>query len=87
MQITEIGDNSMVIMKNSNDYMKATVGYYYRRAKKYGDNFCLCVAKENGEGDWHRACDMIYTAGRLILFFKKDISQWFALQDKVILDF
>ena len=73
MQITELGDNSMVIMKDSSDYRNMTVGHYYRKALQYGDNLCLCVAKADG-GDWHRASQMVYTAGRLILFFKKSIN-------------
>lgn len=86
MRITELGDNSMVIMKDSTDRRNFTIGHYYRKAPSYGNGLCLRVAKASG-GPWYRACDMVYTAGRLILFFNEDISKEFSLHDRVLLEY
>lgn len=81
MRIVEIGDCSMVIMKDSEDPPWVSVGNIYRQAKKYDCSILVDVDKitENCS----ESSDFVYTAGRLILFFKDDISSKFHLHDKV----
>lgn len=84
MQIVEIGDCSMVIMKDSEDPPWINVGDVYRKAVKYG---MMILVDVGDQLTFHylETSDYIYTAGRLILFFKKDIPSRLQLHDKVFL--
>jgi hypothetical protein len=84
MQIVELGDCSMVIMKDSEDPPWVSVGNIYRIAIKYNDT--ILVDKDD-QLTYHylESSDYIYTAGRLILFFKDAIPDRFQLHDKVFL--
>lgn len=84
MQIVELGDCSMVIMKDSEDPPWVSIGSIYRRAIKYNDT--ILVDKDD-QLTYHylESSDYIYTAGRLILFFKDAIPNRFQLHDKVFL--
>ena len=82
MRIVELGDCSMAIMKDSEDSYYMSIGAIYRRASAY--NMSIIVDK----GDWPtinylETKDYIYSAGRLILFFKETIDSRFHLHDKV----
>jgi hypothetical protein len=80
MQIVEIGDCSMVIMKDSGDPPWMSVGYYYREAKE--NNHSIVVSTGH-----HPECmvsdNFIYAGGRLVVFFKDSIKDKFSLHDKV----
>ena len=82
MRIVELGDCSMVIMKDSDDPPWVSVGDIYRRASKYSQSI---VVDKGDQLTYHyvEASDYIYTAGRLVLFFKEDVSKKFSLHDKV----
>ena len=82
MQIVELGDCSMVIMKDSEDPPWVSVGDVYRDALKY-KNGVILVEKRGNEDIFQAASDYIYTAGRLVLFFKEQINSEFHLYDKV----
>jgi hypothetical protein len=84
MQIVELGDCSMVIMKDSEDPPWVSVGDIYREASKY--NKKILVDKED-QLTFHylEASDYVYTAGRLVLFFKDAIPSRFQIHDKVFL--
>jgi hypothetical protein len=84
MQIVELGDCSMVIMKDSEDPPWVSVGNIYRRAIKYNDTI---LVDKGDQLTYHylESSDYIYTAGRLILFFKDAIPDRFQLHDKVFL--
>lgn len=81
MQIVEIGDCSMVIMKDSEDPPWVSVGDTYRKAQE-------CNSQIRVENDRYsmKASDSVYSAGRLVLFFKDDIGDRFHLHDRVTLD-
>lgn len=80
MQIVEIGDYSMVIMKDSGDLPWMSVGYYYREAKE--NNYSIVVST-----GYRPECmvsdNFIYAGGRLVVFFKDSIKDKFSLHDKV----
>jgi len=78
MQIVEIGDCSMVIMKDSGDPPWMSVGNYYREAK---ENNCSIVVSTGYYTE--RVSDFIYAGGRLVVFFKDSIEDKFYLHDKV----
>lgn len=84
MQIVELGDCSMVIMKDSEDPPRASVGDIYRRAVRYN---CSILVDKDDQLTFHylESSDFVYTAGRLVLFFKNDIPERFHLHDKVYL--
>ena len=84
MQIVELGDCSMVIMKDSEDPPWVSVGSLYREAYKY-DRLILVDKGNQLTPEYLEASDYIYTAGRLILFFKDSIPLRFQLHDKVFL--
>lgn len=81
MQIVELGDYSMTIMKDSSDPPWISVGNFYRNADKYGH--AIIVDKGQITCHYNEASDYIYSAGRLILFFKDKISDKYSLNDKV----
>ena len=88
MQIVELGDCSMVIMKDSSDAPWETPGYIYRAAKEYDRRIFVQRLVGDGTDPRHyqtvqRSSDSIYTAGRLILFFNEDINPAFQLHDNV----
>ena len=80
MQIVELGDCSMVIMKDSEDPPWTSVGDIYRRASNYNQSI---VVDKGDQLTYHyiEASDYVYTAGRLVLLFKEDISKKFFLHD------
>ncbi len=84
MRIVELGDCSMVIMKDSEDPPWVSVGNIYREASKYNEN--IIVDKGNQlTCNYAESSNYVYTAGRLVLFFKEDISKKFSLYDRVFL--
>lgn len=86
MQIVELSDYSMVIMKDSQDPPWYGVGDAYRAAKK--NRSVIVVAKENKEHyitTRQFSSDSVYTAGRLVLFFTDPVDPDFHLHDKVYL--
>ena len=84
MQIVELGDCSMVIMKDSEDPPWVSVGNIYRIAIKYNDTI---LVDKGDQLTYHylESSDYVYTAGRLVLFFKDAIPSRFQLHDKVFL--
>ena len=84
MRIVELGDNSMVIMKDSEDPPWSSVGNVYRRASR-GDRHILVDKDDQLTVNYLETSDYVYTAGRLILFFKEDIPSRFHVHDKVYL--
>ena len=83
MRIVELGDCSMIIMKDSDDSMRYSVGNIYRNCKKYGIMPAVTLDGEEYLSFYQTPSDMIYTAGRLILFFKEGIDSRFHVGDKV----
>ena len=85
MQIVELGDCSMVIMKDSEDPPWKSVGSIYRFATENKRNI---IVDKGDQITFHylRSSEAIYTAGRLILFFKEAIPSKFQLHDKVTID-
>ena len=84
MQIVELGDCSMVIMKDSDDAPWVSVGDIYRKAARYKHNILV----DKGDQltiNYLESSDYVYTAGRLVLFFKDSIPERFQLHDKVFL--
>ena len=84
MRIVELGDCSMVIMKDSEDPPWISVGNVYRRASRNSRNI-LVDSGDQLTSQYLESSDYIYTAGRLVLFFKDDIPSRFKLHDKVYL--
>ena len=85
MRITELGDCSMVIMKDSEDPPWITVGSVYRDAERYNSNIIVCKPSDTDPIiQIHQvSSDAVYTAGRLILFFKDSVNPEFHLHDRV----
>ena len=85
MQIVELGDCSMVIMKDSEDPPWKSVGSIYRFATENRRNI---IVDKGDQITFHylRSSEAICTAGRLILFFKEPIPSKFQLHDKVTID-
>ena len=84
MRIVELGDCSMVIMKDSDDPPWVSVGSIYREASKHGRKILV----DKGDQltlNYLEPSDFICTAGRLILFFKDSIPSKYQLHDKVYL--
>ena len=84
MKIVELSDYSMVIMKDSQDPPWVSVGNVYRAAVKHHDSIIVDV--EQVTVNYIKTSDYVYTAGRLVLFFKDKIPSSFHLQDKVVLE-
>ena len=87
MQIVELGDCSMVIMKDSEDPPWVSVGDTYRKAtrKDKKRKIRVWIDASNNLSSMSSS-DYIYTAGRLILFFKEDIKPDFKLHSCVLLE-
>lgn len=81
MQIVELGDNTMVIMKDSCDPPWISVGSVYREASKYKYN--IEVRSSLNLRIVHIFDNYIYSAGRLVLFSEKEINPEFNLYDTV----
>ena len=84
MRIVELGDCSMVIMKDSEDPPWRGPGDIYRKAK----GISRSILVDLGDQLTHyyiESSDYVYTAGRLVLFFKEDIPERFKLHEKVYL--
>lgn len=82
MRIVELGDNSMVIMKDSEDPPWISVGSVYRNAVKKQGVLTVAPLEVND----HRVLDAseyICSGGRLVLFFKEDVRDIFHLHEKV----
>ena len=87
MRIVELGDCSMVIMKDSEDPPWVSVGDVYRRAQKQHAKIVVAVPNNVPYGyTFQKASDCVYTAGRLILYFDKKVKPDFHLHDKVTLN-
>jgi hypothetical protein len=92
MQIVELGDCSMVIMKDCLDSPWFSIGDKYRSMLQW-KNFPMQVRGIEGEinrpcTNWVKSSDCIYTAGRLILYFNNvDLNTIFKLHDRVELRF
>ena len=84
MQIVEMDDYSMVIMKDSEDPPWEGVGDIYREASKYRKKILIDVGDQLTI-HYLEASDYIYSAGRLLLYFKDIIPSRFQLHDKVFL--
>lgn len=84
MQIVELGDCSMVIMKDSEDPPWESVGKIYRKSLKQKSN--IHVYQKEPPYDEMIASEAVCTGGRLILFFKDAIRPTFWLHEKVELD-
>ena len=84
MQIVELGDNTMVIMKDSEDPPWLSVGDVYRKSVEYKRSI-LVDKGDQLTYNYLEASDSVYTAGRLVLFFKDAIPERFQLHDKVYL--
>ena len=82
MQIVELEDCSMVIMKDSCDPFWVSVGDVYRKANAHGYN--ISVMSDDGTVDI--SSDYICSAGRLVLFFKDSIKDKFHLHASVSLE-
>ena len=93
MQIVELGDCSMVIMKDSSDTPWFSVGNIFRQAQRWKDYPLKVRSINNGKNalatsNWCTSSEAIYTGGRLVLFFKGvDIQHVFKVHDSVKLDF
>ena len=89
MRIVELGDCSMVIMKDSEDPPWASVGEIHRDAVE--NNYHILVETDMNYYSWKPieypasqiANESICTGGRLILFFKDALNPYFHLHDKV----
>lgn len=87
MQIVELGDCSMIIMKDSDDAPWFSVGKIYREAERY--HRVIVVEKRFDDEprikyDVEQASsEAIYSAGRLVLFFQDQVNPGFHLHDKV----
>jgi hypothetical protein len=84
MQIVELGDCSMVIMKDSDDPPWMSVGDIYRKCIKRKGN--IHIYQLHAPYDEMTASEAVYTAGRLVLFFKEAIRPTFWLHEKISLD-
>ena len=90
MQIVELDDCSMVIMKDSEDPPWVSIGDTYRKAIRKGKKrkirvWVIIDASKNLYAGMSSS-DYIYTAGRLILFFKEDIKPDFKLHSHILLE-
>ena len=81
MQIVELGDYSMVIMKDSDDPPWESVGNIYRYADRCG--LSIGVDVEQITMSYLESYDYVCTAGRLILLFEDKIPDRFHVHDKV----
>lgn len=84
MQIVELGDCSMVIMKDSEDPPWVSVGDIYRKCIKRKGN--IHIYQLHAPYDEMKSSEAVYTAGRLVLFFKDKIRPTFWLHEKINLD-
>ena len=84
MQIVELGDCSMVIMKDSEDPPWVSVGNIYREADRCGKTI-LVDRGDQLTFSYLESSDFVYTAGRLVLFFKDSIPSKYQLHDKIYL--
>lgn len=82
MRIVELSDYTMVIMKDSDDFLWNNVGDIYRKAKSL--DATLAVDVDQVTFHYLESSDYIYSAGRLMLFFKDKIPDRFHLHDKVV---
>ena len=89
MRIVELGDYSMIIMKDSEDPPYMSIGDIYREATER--KLYIAVETDVNYYSWKPieypafqvANESIYTGGRLLLFFGDLLSPHFHLHDKV----
>lgn len=81
MRIVELGDYSMVIMKDSEDLPWMSIGNLYRDAEKF--KMKIAVDKDQMTFNYLSTSEYIYSAGRLVLFFSDAIPDRFHLYDRV----
>ena len=88
MQIVELGDCSMVIMKDSEDPPWVSIGDVYRRAIRKNKKRKIRVYANTYQDTYllEVSSDYIYTAGRLVLFFKDKIRPEIKLHSTVKLE-
>ncbi len=88
MQIVELDDCSMVIMKDSEDPPWVSVGDIYRKATRKDQKRKIRVYVQTLQDGYmcEVSSDYIYTAGRLVLFFKDKIHPEFKLHSIVELE-
>ena len=84
MRITELGEYSMVIMKDSEDPPWVSPGDIYRDASKYDKNILVDVGNQL-TFNYREFSNYIYSGGRLILYFKNTIPSRFKLNSRVYL--
>ena len=82
MRIVELGEYSMVIMRDSEDPPTAILGDIYRDASDH-EKEILVDRGDQLTFSYIVASDYIYGAGRLVLFFKDTIPSRFKIHDKV----
>lgn len=92
MKIVELGDYSMVIMKDSEDSPWFSIGKIYRQSQRSKGHPLLVRSRNDGmdalaTSDWIKSSESIYSAGRLVLYFPDSIANVFNIGDKVELDF
>lgn len=83
MQIVELGDCSMVIMKDSDDPWYHSMGDYYRLALDHYHEITVSKRKNEFSRIYRKSKDFVCTAGRLILFFPNNVNDVFNVHDKV----
>jgi hypothetical protein len=85
MQIVELTDYSMVIMRDSTDPPWVSLGKTYSWAKKHHRGIEVGLLNTDGSGEITSiiSSDMICTAGRLVLFFKDKIDSRYKLHSPV----
>lgn len=83
MQIVELGDCSMVIMKDSEDPPWISVGNIYRESLGKYRYISVYKAIDDDSEVSQASSDAIYTGGRLVLFFSNPVNQNFHLHDRV----
>lgn len=81
MQIVELEDYSMVIMKDSEDPFWASLGMVYRTLEERKMHFE--VVKKGFPDIRQSPSEAICTAGRMILFFKDAVDKEFHVHDKI----
>lgn len=72
----------MVIMKDSSDAFRFSVGHIYRSA--VNNDYNIAVTKDCSDA-YLVSTEFVYSGGRLVLFFRDRIPSDFQLHEKVIL--
>lgn len=91
MRIVELSDYSMVIMKDSEDSYRTSVGEIYRYFKELDIKMKVCKVLYSTEDSHYTysgitqvtVSDFICSGGKLVLFFDDNIKDRFKLHDRV----